>query len=106
VSNAGPEPDTIVGVDAADLGSASLHRTDAQDGVSRMRPAGPVEVPGAGRVELRPGGLHVMIEALTDTLTAGDTVVVSVRTARAGTLSVAAIVVPYSDLLDLLDPGG
>jgi copper(I)-binding protein len=106
VSNTDPEPDTIVSVDAADLGSASLHRTDAEDGVSRMRPAGPVEVPGSGRVELRPGGLHTMIEALTETLAAGDTVVVSIRTARAGVLSVSAIVVPYTDLLDLLDPGG
>jgi len=106
VSNAGAAPDTIMEVDAGDLGVASLHRSDTQDGIMRMRPAGPVEIPANGRVDLRPGGLHVMIEDLTHTLAEGDTVVVTVRTARGGPMSVQAIVVPYSALLDYLETGG
>ena len=106
VSNGGSEPDTVVAVEVPGVGSASIHRSDTEDGVMRMRPAGPLEVPAGGQVRLRPGGLHVMLEDLTDALVAGDTVVVTVRAARSGLLTVPAVVVPYADLLDVLDPEG
>lgn len=105
LTNTGSEPDTLLSVDVGELGSASLHASETVGGVSRMRPREAVELPPSSRVELRPGGLHVMIEGLTRLLAAGDTVVLSVRMARAGSMVVEARVVPYADLLEALDSG-
>jgi len=105
VSNARPEPDTLLDVDVGDLGAASLHASEIEDGVSRMRPRAALELPPSGRVELRPGGLHVMIEGLSRPLSVGDTVVFSVRLARAGIVTARAPVVAYADLLEALDSG-
>jgi hypothetical protein len=105
VTNAGPEPDTLLDVDVGDLGAASLHDSEIEEGVSRMRPRTALELPPSRRVELRPGGLHVMIEGISRALSVGDTVAFSVRLARAGIVTARAPVVAYADLLEALDSG-
>ena len=40
----------------------------------RMSPVKQIEVPAHGKVELKPGGYHVMLFGLKKTPTAGDTV--------------------------------
>lgn len=105
ITNTGTEPDTLLAVDVGDLGTASLHASEMDDGVSRMRAREALELPAAGRVQLRPGGLHVMIEDLTRPLSVGDTVTFSLRFARSGPMNSEARVVAYADLLDILDSG-
>lgn len=104
VANTGSDPDTLLSVDVGTLGRASVHRTTVRDGVSRMRAAGPVEVAGGGRIGLRPGGLHVMVEGLTSSLASGDTVPVTLRFAVAGDVEGRARVIPYADLEAALSP--
>lgn len=106
VANTGAAPDTLTGVDAGPLGRASVHRTTEVGGVSRMRAAGPVEIAAAGGIELRPGGLHVMVEELEHAPVAGDTVAVTLHFAVAGPVGVRARVVSYADLQEVLGPSG
>lgn len=51
----------LVRVASSDFGDVSLHETRIEHGISRMRGVGRVPVRAGGTVELRPGGLHVML---------------------------------------------
>jgi hypothetical protein len=61
VRNDCARPVRIVGAESLDFASASLHATVDEGGVSRMRAAGPLDVPARGRLVLAPGGTHLML---------------------------------------------
>lgn len=74
VRNGGGSPDRLVGggTDAAE--SLEIHESRMEDGVMRMRRVeGGIPVGRGERVELRPGGLHLMLMNLRASLVEGDT---------------------------------
>ncbi len=72
--NEGGKADRLVGAETAVAEVVELHRTQIDEqGVMRMRPVeGGLEVPAGGRVELKPGGYHLMLLGLTRDLAVGD----------------------------------
>lgn len=50
----------------------------------RMRPLAKVDLPAGGRIEMKPGGHHIMLLGLTGDLRPGDTVTVRLRFEKAG----------------------
>ena len=54
------------------VAAASLHSTSMANGVMKMRPVASVDVPASGRVNLKPGGIHVMVTGLKQPLPAGS----------------------------------
>lgn len=60
--------------DAADIAELHIHELDSY-GVMRMRPVpqGYIEIPANDSVHLEPGGLHVMLIDLTQSLVTGET---------------------------------
>jgi len=98
--NDGDTPDTLVAVAADVAARGSLHEMRMTDGQMRMAPLeGGVVVPPGATVELKPGGLHGMLEGLTRELEPGTTVNVVLRFARGGVLAVPARVVRYEDIV-------
>jgi periplasmic copper chaperone A len=65
---------TLVGVASAVAKAAELHEVRNDGGLMRMRPMDALELPAGKLVELRPGGYHVMLLDLSETLRAGSTV--------------------------------
>lgn len=55
-------------------GVVEIHEMAMQGDVMRMRAVAGVDLPAGKPVELKPGGYHVMLMALKQTLNAGDTV--------------------------------
>lgn len=51
----------VVAVSSPAFADVSVHQTTLVAGVSRMRAVAALALPAAGRVELRPGGLHLML---------------------------------------------
>ncbi len=49
-----------------------IHRTVEIDGVSRMRPAGALEIGPGGSLTLEPGGLHLMLMRPKREIAEGD----------------------------------
>lgn len=74
VQNSCAEPIAIVGADSDFYGHVELHETVVEDGVSRMREVPSLPVPGLGRIELAPGGLHLMLMQPVAGLMAGQSV--------------------------------
>ena len=70
---------TINGISSPDFESAEVHRTVINEGVARMLHIEQLEIPANGNVKLEPGGLHLMLFNPERTLTAGDTVTLTIH---------------------------
>jgi len=62
---------TVVAADSRAFDDVSLHESTRVDGVSRMRAVERLPIAAGATVELKPGGLHLMLMQSVDTLTAG-----------------------------------
>ncbi|HEX4853915.1 copper chaperone PCu(A)C [Arenimonas sp.] len=62
----------VAGAESKDFGMPMIHRTVAEDGVSRMRPAGKLVVGPGEALRFEPGGLHLMLMRPLRPLAAGD----------------------------------
>lgn len=71
-----------------------------ENGVMQMRQVEAIEVPAGGVVELKPGGLHLMMIDLTQQLVAGDTVAITLMFEKAGEV---AIEVPVKSIAEMGD---
>jgi hypothetical protein len=64
----------VVGVQSPMAKSAEIHRSDMKDGVMHMQPLESLALPAGKRVELQPGGHHVMLMGISKALRQGDSV--------------------------------
>ena len=65
---------TLVGVSSSASESAEIHASGQSGGVMEMHEVEGVPLPRGRKVELKPGGFHVMLVGLRGALKAGDTV--------------------------------
>ncbi len=73
--NDGAEAVRVVSVASEGFRAIEIHEmVDRGDGTMRMRPVPIIEVAAGARVELAPGGLHLMLFRPQQALTAGDRV--------------------------------
>ena len=68
------EAQRVVGVSSPLAGVAEIHQMKMEGDVMKMSPAGMLELPAGRTVELKPGGLHLMLMDLKRPLAAGSTV--------------------------------
>lgn len=100
IENAGGDDDQLVAASAPIADRIELHETRAgDDGLMQMHHLDHIEVAAGAEVRLQPGGLHVMVFDV-DRLEEGDVVDVELEFERSGTMSVEAVVEPYTDLGD------
>lgn len=72
--NEGDVPVYLVGLRADISAMPSIHETQTNDeGVSRMLPAGDIEIPVGGTLALEPGSYHIMLMKLQSPLVEGET---------------------------------
>lgn len=75
IKNTGSAADTLVSVETPVSEKGEIHDMTMTDGVMRMRRlADGLEIPAGGSVELKPGGMHLMLIDLKSQLVAGETV--------------------------------
>lgn len=65
-------PAEVVSASSRAFGDVSLHETTQVDGMSRMREVEALALPAGGGVELRPGGLHLMLMQAAQPLREGE----------------------------------
>jgi len=88
--NDGPMADTVVSAASDAAHTVELHETRNEGGVMMMRPVARLQVPAGGRLEMKPGGHHVMLLGLKHDLNPGETVTVTLTFEKAGALTVRA----------------
>lgn len=72
-------PIAIVGAESLAFVHVSLHETREDGGVSRMREVLSLTVPAGGAVELKPGGLHLMLHGPYQPVQAGERPVITLK---------------------------
>ncbi len=73
IENRGGADDALVAAHATVSDAVELHTHVHEGGVMKMRKIDRIPVPAASRVELKPGGLHVMFIGLKRPLKEGET---------------------------------
>ncbi len=74
VENQSAQKRAITGVSTASAEKGELHEMKRVGEMMQMSPVPRIDVPARGMVELKPGGLHVMLYGLKQPLKAGDSV--------------------------------
>ncbi len=86
IRNDGRQADALTGVRTNISQVAELHETKMEGDVMKMRPvAGQrIEIPAKGSVELKPGGLHIMLMGLNQTLEPGKSFELTLQFEKSG----------------------
>ncbi len=72
INNKGSADDRLVGAFTDRAAMAMVHQTELVDGVATMRMAGEINIPAGQRIEMVPGGTHIMLQGLRAPLRTGD----------------------------------
>lgn len=72
VNNAGSNADRLIGASTPAAKIAQLHTHMEEGGVMRMRPIDGIDLPTGCHMQLKPGGMHVMLMGLTAPLKEGE----------------------------------
>lgn len=72
--------------------SVEIHETRNMSGMMMMEPVPRIVVPSVARVELKPGGYHLMLIGLERALAPGQTVTLILVFERAGPITARAAV--------------
>jgi hypothetical protein len=84
VFNGSSVPDRLVGVQSPVAADAMVHRSFEEGGTMKMEHMAAVDVGAGQRVEMKPGGLHIMLVGLKQPLRKGDQFPLSLRFEHGG----------------------
>ena len=87
VVNTGGDADTLVSASTPVAGTADVHRSFEENGIMKMRPAGPLDLKPGASLKLAPGGYHLMMTDLKQPLTDGQTFPVTLVFKKAGSIT-------------------
>ena len=88
--NKGNTSDVLVSASSDAAETAGIHETQMDEGIIHMVPVSRIEIPAEGRVELKPGGFHVMLVELKQDLNPGGTVSMTLRFGKSVEITVEA----------------
>ena len=89
VENTGTQSDRLLSVSTPMAGVAELHQMSIDAGVMRMRGVAALEVRPGEKLQLRPGGYHVMLSELRRPLKVGDKFPLTLKFQNAGAVEVS-----------------
>ena len=72
IENKGDNDDRLIGAMTDHAAMAMVHQNELVNGVARMRMAGEINIPAGNRIQMVPGGTHIMLEGLRAPLKKGD----------------------------------
>lgn len=92
LTNNGAETITVVGADTAVANIVELHETIVENDVARMDPVAAIVIEPGETVELRPGGKHVMLIDLTQSVAVDDEIEIELTFEDGETATLTALV--------------
>lgn len=92
IENIGAAPDRLLSVSSPVAGVVELHEMRLDAGVMRMRSIPAMEVKPGEKLELKPGGYHVMLTELKQPLKVGDRFPLFLGFEKAGSVEVSVCV--------------
>lgn len=90
ITNAGKQTDALIETSSPVARFGEIHETLKDGDVMRMQRTFRIEIPAGQKLELKPGGYHIMFITLTRDVKAGETIPVDLVFERAGKVTVSA----------------
>lgn len=90
--NDGPKGDKLLKVSSPIAQHASIHANIKDGEVMKMREQDGVEIPAGKTVELKPGGMHIMLEGIDHPFKDGEMIPLTLTLANEGEVKVEAMV--------------
>jgi periplasmic copper chaperone A len=90
LTNHGAVTDKLTAISTPAAGMAMLHESVEAGGVASMKEMSGLEIPAGGSVEMKPGGMHIMLMGLNAPLKKGDTLKLTLTFEHAGNIDVDA----------------
>ena len=87
ITNSGNQPDRLIEVESADATTVELHNHIEENGVMKMRPVSFIEI-GADPVEMKPGGLHIMLMGLKESFQGKKEIPLTLHFEKAGKIDI------------------
>ena len=84
IDNKGSSDDRLTGVSTDRAAMAMVHQSDLADGVATMRMVDEVRILAGGRIEMAPGGTHIMLEGLKAPLNSGESFDIVLKFGKSG----------------------
>lgn len=84
--------DKLVAVTGTVSKEIQIHSMVSEAGMMRMRQIKSLDIPAGGKLELKPGGYHVMLMGLPDGLKDGTKFPLTLKFEKAGEISVQVVV--------------
>ncbi len=92
ISNLSDEPKKIIALQSSAFETVEMHETKMDEGMMKMIELESFDIPAKGKIELKPGGKHMMLIAPTSPLKIGEEVEVIVTFEDSSTKSVLLMV--------------
>ncbi len=86
--NANAQADRLISASSPMAGRTELHEMTMEKDVMKMREVKSISLPANGKLELKPGGYHLMLLQLNAPLKAGDKVPVTLQFEKAGAVKI------------------
>jgi len=90
--NRGNVPDALVGAESDAAVTVEIHETYRDMNMMMMRAVRKIDVPVGSKIELKPGGYHVMLLNLKRDLKVGESISVTLHFEKAGRIPVAVAI--------------
>ncbi len=104
IHNMGGQADKLVSVEGDVARKIELHTHLKENGVFKMRPVEFIAIPANGKVELKSGGLHVMVIGVHSKLKVGDTFKLKLNFEHAKSMTVMVPVVKMTGHMKMKMP--
>jgi periplasmic copper chaperone A len=90
IVNSGSVSDDVIAASSDAAASVELHESYEESGMMMMRPMTKLRVPAGGKLEMKPGGYHIMLINLKRELKAGQVINLTLVFQKAGIIPVKA----------------
>jgi len=84
IENQGKDSDRLLGASSPVAGLVEIHEMAMAGGMMTMRPVKGIDLKPGTKVDLAPGGYHVMLEDLKQPLKQGETIPLTLKFEKAG----------------------
>ncbi len=88
LENHANEADRLVSASAPVAAMTHIHKSEVVDGVMKMQSVEALEIAAHGKLEMKPGGYHIMFMGLKQPLKQGEEIDLTLRFEKAGELTV------------------
>ncbi len=98
IENSGATMDRLIAASSTVARSVLLHSSQMDQGMARMHHETSLDIPAHSRIELKPGGMHLMLQDLKLPLHEGDTLHLKLKFEKSGEVELTA---PVKSLLPM-----